>query len=142
MYTTVGSLEKRALLHDEYGLRKDQIFRSRDTSFIAGTKRATDNPTDNRGVDCVLNSLAGELLRQTVYCLAPFGTFVEIGMRDVLGNTRLDMLPVAKQTTFTPINLWEIIARRRSSWVASSARRLPVWADADREASREARVLI
>ena len=105
IYTTVGSREKRALLRDEYGLRDDQIFSSRDTSFVTGIKRATDN----RGVDCVLNSLAGELLRQSFYCLAPFGTFVEIGMRDVVGNTRLDMLPFAKQTTFTLINLWAMM---------------------------------
>jgi hypothetical protein len=106
IYTTVGSRESRALLRGECGVRDDQIFSSRDASFFAGIKRATDN----RGVDCVLNSFAGELLRQSLYCIGPFGTFVDTGIRDVVGNTRLDMLPFAKQTTFTLINLWEMMS--------------------------------
>jgi NADPH:quinone reductase-like Zn-dependent oxidoreductase len=92
IHTTVGSRESRALLRGEYGLRDDQTPSSRDASFVAGIKRATDN----RGVDCVLDSLAGELLRQSLYCVSSFVTFVEIGMRDVVGNTPLDMLPFAK----------------------------------------------
>jgi NADPH:quinone reductase-like Zn-dependent oxidoreductase len=39
--------------------------------------------TGSRGVDVVLNSLAGEALRQTWHCVAPFGRFIEIGKRDV-----------------------------------------------------------
>ena len=101
IYATVGSAEKRKLLVEKYGINPEHIFNSRDTSFVHGIKRVTNS----RGVDCILNSLSGELLRQSWYCLAKFGTFIEIGLRDIIGNTRLDMKPFMQNTTFTFFNL-------------------------------------
>ncbi|KAI1781129.1 putative polyketide synthase [Hypoxylon cercidicola] len=101
IYATVGSEAKRALLRDTYGIPDDHIFSSRDLSFVNGVKRMTNG----RGVDVVLNSLAGETLRQTWYCIAPFGTFIEIGLKDILGNTRLDMRPFIQDATFCFFNL-------------------------------------
>ncbi|KAF6814034.1 hypothetical protein CSOJ01_04267 [Colletotrichum sojae] len=100
IYMTVGSEDKRRLLIDTYGLPEAHIFNSRDASFAKSVKRVTGG----RGVDCVLNSLSGELLRTSWECLATFGTFVEIGLRDILDNTRLDMRPFGKSTTFTFFN--------------------------------------
>lgn len=73
--------------------------------------------TNGHGVDIVLNSLAGEALRETWHCLAPFGTFVEIGIKDVLANTGLDMLPFLRDTTFASVNL-EHIGRARPELMA------------------------
>lgn len=101
IYATVGSPEKRKLLVEKYGVNPEHIFNSRDASFVHGVKRMTNG----KGVDCILNSLSGELLRQSWYCLATFGTFVEIGLRDITGNTRLDMKPFMQNTTFTFFNL-------------------------------------
>lgn len=42
---------------DEYGIPEDHIFSSRDLTFFQGVMRMTGN----RGVDVVLNSLAGEV---------------------------------------------------------------------------------
>lgn len=98
VFATVGSDSKRALLREKYGIADDHIFSSRDPAcgFAAGVKRLTGG----RGVDVVLNSLAGEALRQTWHCVAPFGTFVEIGARDILGNARLDMRPLMQNASF------------------------------------------
>lgn len=104
IFATVGSADKRALVREEYGIPDDHIFHSRDTSFAKGVKRMTGG----RGVDCVLNSLAGEQLRQTWHCIAPFGTFVEIGLKDILGNTRLDMRPFIQDATFSFLNLQHV----------------------------------
>ncbi|KAK4446921.1 reducing polyketide synthase rads1 [Podospora aff. communis PSN243] len=101
VYATVGTEKKRRLMMDEYGLPEDHIFSSRDGSFVKGIERVTGG----RGVDCVLNSLSGELLRLSFGCLATFGTFVEIGLRDITDNMRLDMRPFAKSTTFSFINM-------------------------------------
>lgn len=60
--------------------------------------------TGGRGVDCVLNSLSGELLRASWGCLETFGSFIEIGLRDITNNMRLDMRPFRKSTSFTFIN--------------------------------------
>jgi zearalenone synthase (highly reducing iterative type I polyketide synthase) len=101
VYVTVGSEDKRRLLIEKYNVPEAHIFHSRDTSFAKAIKRITDG----RGVDCVLNSLSGELLRVSWTCLAPFGTFVEIGLRDITNNMRLDMRPFSRSTTFAFINI-------------------------------------
>ncbi|KAI3397078.1 hypothetical protein diail_11220 [Diaporthe ilicicola] len=100
-YVTVGSEDKRSLVMDKYGVPAGHIFNSRDASFVKAIKRVTGG----RGVDCVLNSLSGELLRASWECVAMFGTFVEIGLRDITNNMRLDMRPFIKCTTFAFINL-------------------------------------
>jgi NADPH:quinone reductase-like Zn-dependent oxidoreductase/NAD(P)-dependent dehydrogenase (short-subunit alcohol dehydrogenase family) len=101
VFTTVSSEAKRKLIRDQYSVLDDHIFNSRDLSFVKGIKRMTNG----RGVDVVLNSLAGEALRQTWHCIAPFGHFVEIGIRDILNNTGLDMQPFIQDATFTFFNL-------------------------------------
>ncbi|KAI6355517.1 hypothetical protein MCOR25_008163 [Pyricularia grisea] len=75
VFATVGSQAKRELIKSLYGIPDDHILSSRDTSFAMAIKRMTAQ----RGVDMVLNSLSGEILRQSWQCLAPGGTFVEVG---------------------------------------------------------------
>ena len=101
VFATVSSEVKRKLIREQYGIREDHIFNSRDTSFVKGIKRMTNG----RGVDVVLNSLAGEILRQTWHCIAPFGHFIEIGIKDILNNTGLEMRPFLQDATFTFFNL-------------------------------------
>ncbi|KAI0147390.1 putative polyketide synthase [Xylariaceae sp. FL1272] len=104
VFVTVSTDAKRNLMRVRYGLPDDHIFNSRDVSFAKGIKRMTSG----RGVDVVLNSLAGEALRQTWHCIAPFGHFVEIGIKDILNNTGLDMKPFIQDATFTFFNLRHI----------------------------------
>ncbi|KAH8706040.1 reducing polyketide synthase [Talaromyces proteolyticus] len=101
IYATVGTDIKRTLIKERYGIPDENIFYSRDSSFVKGIHRATNG----RGVDCVLNSLSGELLRLSWGCLATFGTFIEIGLRDITDNMRLDMRPFSKSATFSFINM-------------------------------------
>jgi len=61
--------------------------------------------TDGRGVDLVLNSLSGEALKKSVGVLAPFGRFLEIGKRDIYGNSKLDLLPFGQNLSFFAIDL-------------------------------------
>ncbi|TLD33133.1 hypothetical protein PspLS_00334 [Pyricularia sp. CBS 133598] len=97
VYATAGSPEKRAFLTERYGVPPSNIFHSRDASFAKAVARVTGK----RGVDCVLNSLSGELLRASWDCVAPFGSFVELGLRDVVNNTRLDMKPFRRNVSFS-----------------------------------------
>jgi NADPH:quinone reductase-like Zn-dependent oxidoreductase len=75
IFATLGSPAKRKLVHELYGIPDDHILNSRDTSFAMAIKRLTGG----RGVDVVLNSLSGDILRQSWKSLAPGGTFVEVG---------------------------------------------------------------
>ncbi|KAG8158602.1 hypothetical protein KVR01_011724 [Diaporthe batatas] len=108
IYTTVGSQKKRKLLTDTYGIPEEHIFYSRDASFAKDIMRVTGG----RGVDCVLNSLSGELLKASWECLAPFGTMIEIGLRDILDKEYLDMRPFAKGTTFTFLDTFGLLKEK------------------------------
>jgi NADPH:quinone reductase-like Zn-dependent oxidoreductase len=101
VFATAGSPEKRELLRTTYDVPQDHIMDSRDLSFAKGIMRMTNG----RGVDCVLNSLSGEALRQTWHCIAPFGTFIEIGIKDILRNTGLDMEKFLQNTRFASVNI-------------------------------------
>ena len=87
IFATVGSQTKKQHLIDNFGIQADHILYRRDTTFAADIKRLTNN----QGVDVVLNSLAGEFLRETWGCLSKFGCFIEIGKRDIVSNSHLEM---------------------------------------------------
>ncbi|KAL9080059.1 MAG: hypothetical protein Q9159_007665 [Coniocarpon cinnabarinum] len=100
IFVTVGSQAKRDLML-ELGIPKEHIFSSRSLGFAKGILRVTNG----RGVDVAINSLAGEALRKTWSIMAPFGRFVEVGKKDILGNTGLEMMPFLQNITFAGVNL-------------------------------------
>ena len=109
VYVTVGSEKKRSLVQETYGILPDHIFNSRNASFIPGVKRMTGN----RGVDVVLNSLAGELLESAwSEVVAPFGRWIELGKRDILDNKGLSMRPLLQNVTFSCVDLTGIWQQR------------------------------
>ena len=87
IYATVSSEEKVKYLIDKYGLVRNQIFNSRETSFIKSLMRETRG----KGVDLALISLSKELMHATWRCVAKFGKMIEIGKHDLLGASTLDM---------------------------------------------------
>ena len=61
IFATVSTEAKKSFLVANYGLKRENIFNSRDSSFLADVLAATDG----RGVDVVLNSLTGGLLHDS-----------------------------------------------------------------------------
>ncbi|TVY85582.1 Reducing polyketide synthase [Lachnellula suecica] len=108
IFATVGSIAKKEFLMSEYNIPKDHIFYSRNTSFAKGIQRATNG----EGVDLVLNSLAGDLLRETWDSLSHFGRFIEIGKRDIVGNSRLEMARFEHNAMFASVDLTVVAAER------------------------------
>ncbi|KAL1841095.1 hypothetical protein VTJ49DRAFT_7426 [Mycothermus thermophilus] len=98
---TVGSDEKRQLVTERYGIPPESIFSSRDTSFAPGVMAATHG----KGVDVVLNSLAGPMLQASFDCLAPFGRFIELGKRDAESNNSLAMEAFTRAVTFSSVDV-------------------------------------
>lgn len=101
IYATVSTSEKKSLLKDRYGLQDWQFFSSRHTTFA---KQIMD-ATGGRGVDVVLNSLAGQALIESWRCLAPFGRFVEIGKRDMSTFKALPMEPFMRNVSFCSLDI-------------------------------------
>lgn len=101
IFTTVGSSAKKNFLVDQLGLDPNNIFNSRDRSFLNDIMANTSG----RGVDVVLNSLTGELLRDSVEACADFGRFVEIGKRDILDHNTLGLDLFRKNISFMAFDL-------------------------------------
>ncbi|KAG5972993.1 Type I Iterative PKS [Claviceps arundinis] len=108
IYATVGTAEKKKLLVNTYGIPESHVFYSRDAEFGPAIRYATNG----RGVDVVINSLAGDLLRESWASLAPFGRFIEIGKRDINSNSRLDMFKFDSNCTFSSVDLTIVAAER------------------------------
>lgn len=108
IFATVGSSEKKKFLMDTYNIPEDHIFNSRDTSFEVSIKHRTLG----NGVDVVLNSLAGEMLKASLDCLAPFGRFIEIGKKDLIVNTRVEMNKFTNNITYATVDLLLLQAKK------------------------------
>lgn len=101
VFTTVGSQSKKQFLMDTYQIPESHIFSSRTTLFAHAIKHRTGN----KGVDVILNSLAGESLLASWECMAPYGRFLEIGKRDILSNQGLPMAQFLRNVTYSGVDL-------------------------------------
>ncbi|KAH8650550.1 putative polyketide synthase [Tricladium varicosporioides] len=108
IFATVSSVAKKEFLMNHYNIPEDHIFYSRNTSFAKAIKRATNG----EGVDVVLNSLAGDQLRETWNSLAHFGRFIEIGKKDIVNNSRLEMAGFEHNAMFASVDLTIVAAER------------------------------
>ena len=104
MYTTVSTQEKKDYVVENLGVRRENIFNSRDSSFLPAIMVATHN----RGVDVVLNSLIGDLLHDSFRACARFGRFLEIGKRDLTDAGRLDMQILKRNVSYTAFDVSEL----------------------------------
>ncbi|KAL2843399.1 hypothetical protein BJX68DRAFT_278030 [Aspergillus pseudodeflectus] len=109
VYATVGSDAKRDLLHTRYGVPYDHIFSSRTTGFYTGIKQMTGG----YGVDVVLNSLSGEMFRESCNLVAPFGRFVEIGRKDLMDDALMPMEFLLRNITFAYVDLTAVIMDKK-----------------------------
>ncbi|MGV0853564.1 sulfolipid-1 biosynthesis phthioceranic/hydroxyphthioceranic acid synthase [Mycolicibacterium phlei] len=98
IYATAGSEERRQLLRD-WGI--EHVYDSRSTVFADEIRR----DTDGYGVDVVLNSVTGAAQRAGLELLAFGGRFVEIGKRDIYGDTRLGLFPFRRNLSFYAVDL-------------------------------------
>ncbi|WQF90289.1 Putative Acyl transferase domain superfamily, quinone oxidoreductase/zeta-crystallin, thiolase [Colletotrichum destructivum] len=108
IYCTVSNDSKAEFLVDRFSIPRRHIFNSRDATFLPAVLEATER----RGVDVVLNSLAGELLHASWKCVAKFGTFVEIGRRDLVGQGRLAMDTFEANRSFVGFDLLRFTTER------------------------------
>jgi acyl transferase domain-containing protein len=95
---TAGTPAKRQLLAD---LGVATVMDSRSLEFGDQVMAATGG----RGVDVVLNSLAGPALWRSLELLAPGGRFVEIGKKDVHSDASLRLRSLARSASFAAVDL-------------------------------------
>ncbi|NLF25893.1 MAG: type I polyketide synthase [Deltaproteobacteria bacterium] len=102
VYASAGNERKRAYLR-EMGVKA--VVDSRSLSFAEDIMELTDG----RGVDVVLNSLAGEFITKSLSVLASGGRFLELGKRDIYQNRRLGLGLFKRNISFSAIDLAAMI---------------------------------
>jgi polyketide synthase 5 len=98
IFATAGSEQRRQILRD---IGIEHVYDSRSLDFADEIRR----DTDGYGVDIVLNSVTGAAQRAGLELLAFGGRFVEIGKRDIYGDTRLGLFPFRRNLSFYAVDL-------------------------------------
>lgn len=98
VFATAGSEQRRQVLRD---MGIDHVYDSRSSEFADQIRR----DTDGYGVDVVLNSVVGAAQRAGLELLAFGGRFVEIGKRDIYGDTKLGLFPFRRNLSFYAVDL-------------------------------------
>jgi acyl transferase domain-containing protein/NADPH:quinone reductase-like Zn-dependent oxidoreductase/NAD(P)-dependent dehydrogenase (short-subunit alcohol dehydrogenase family)/acyl carrier protein len=102
---TAGTEAKRARLRAD-GI--EHVFDSRSLAFVDGV----DDATGGRGVDVVLNSLAGDMLHASWELLASHGRFVEIGKRDIADGHPLGLAGFDHNRSFHAVDIDQMMVER------------------------------
>jgi len=98
IFATAGTDAKRDYLR---ALGIAHVMDSRSLSFADEILAATNN----EGVDVVLNSLPGEAIAKGLSVLRVMGRFLEIGKRDIYGNSSIGLLPFRRSLSFHAIDM-------------------------------------
>ncbi|KAL1414008.1 hypothetical protein MTO96_030748 [Rhipicephalus appendiculatus] len=108
VFTTVGSQEKKDFLKRRFPELQDRNFsNTRDLSF----EEHVMCETEGRGVNLVLNSLAGDKLLASVRCLATHGRFLEIGKFDLFEDKSLGLSVFLQDVSFHGVMLDSLLER-------------------------------
>ena len=105
IHATAGSDEKRDFLRL---LGVEHLYDSRTLAFADDILAATDG----RGVDVVLNSLAGEAINRNLRILKPFGRFIELGKRDFYENTKIGLRPFRNNISYFGVDADQLMSER------------------------------
>ncbi|KAH0433744.1 hypothetical protein CcaCcLH18_05731 [Colletotrichum camelliae] len=104
IFATCSTEAKRDLLIQRYNIRPNRIFSSRNDVFAASVMAQTNG----RGVDVILNSLSGSLLKASWDCVARFGRFVEIGKTDIEASRNLGMAAFGRCALYAGVDVLQM----------------------------------
>lgn len=102
VFATAGSDAKRSLLK-RLGVK--HVYDSRSLAFADEIRR----DTKGRGVDLVLNSLAGNGAEKSLGLLAPFGRFLELGKRDFYADSPMFLRPFRRNISYFGIDVDQML---------------------------------
>ncbi|WP_167858463.1 type I polyketide synthase [Methylobacterium nonmethylotrophicum] len=105
VFASAGSADKQRLVRT---MGADHVVSSRSLAFADDIMRLTGG----RGVDVVLNSLAGEAITKGLQVLKPFGRFLEIGKRDLYANNRIGLRPFRQNLSYFGIDADTLLVER------------------------------
>lgn len=98
IFATAGSSERRELLR---GMGIKHVYDSRSVEFAEQVRC----DTGGRGVDIVLNSLSGAAQKAGLELLTFGGRFIELGKRDIYGDSRIGLFAFRRNLAFFAVDL-------------------------------------
>lgn len=108
IFVTCGNEAKVELLNTEFNIPRDHIFSSRTTVFRDKIRAMTDG----RGVDVVLNSLGGDMFRESCKTIGAHGRFIEIGRKDLMEDALMPMEFLLDNITFAYVDFAHMLATK------------------------------
>ncbi|TVP78024.1 MAG: SDR family NAD(P)-dependent oxidoreductase [Puniceicoccaceae bacterium] len=105
IFATAGSEVKRDWLR---AVGIDQVFPSRDLSFVEGILAATGG----EGVDVVLSAQTGVAQRESLSLLRPGGRYIEVGKKDIADDTGLPLRAFNRNLMFAAIDIDRLLVER------------------------------
>ena len=102
VFATAGTPAKRSLLR---ALGVEHVYSSRTLEFADHIRK----DTAGRGVDLVLNSLAGDGAEKSLSILAPFGRFLELGKRDFYADSPMFLRPFRRNLSYFGIDVDQML---------------------------------
>lgn len=95
---TAGSPAKRDFLRL---MGVCHVFDSRNLNFTEAVRACTNG----QGTDLVLNCLAGEAMIKSLELLRPYGRFLELGKRDLFGDTSIGLRALRQNISYFSIDI-------------------------------------
>lgn len=86
----------------------DYAIDSRSLNFVDDVRVLTNG----RGVDVIISTAPGEILRHNFDAVAEFGRIVEVGKADIYGGTMLDMAVFDKNLTYFSMDMDRMLTSR------------------------------
>uniref|UniRef100_A0A0D2Y3F4 Uncharacterized protein n=1 Tax=Fusarium oxysporum (strain Fo5176) TaxID=660025 RepID=A0A0D2Y3F4_FUSOF len=108
IFCTVGNREKRQFLIETYGIPESHIYSSRSGSV----KQSIMRLTGGEGVDLVLSTSTGEMLRESLDCVKSLGVFIDLVKTEMHKASLLSMAAFEKSITFHPFDLITLATRK------------------------------
>jgi NADPH:quinone reductase-like Zn-dependent oxidoreductase len=100
IFVTVESQSQKETALKDFGIPPDHIFDYTSLDFTHGVQRMTNG----QGVDVVVTSLSGEVLRATWDCISPFGRFISLRSNEILDKNSMEMKKLLFNVTFSTVN--------------------------------------
>ncbi|XP_047000141.1 fatty acid synthase-like [Schistocerca americana] len=101
VWTTVGSDEERTILKQTFPQINDDCIYSYDDRKVYNNILLT---TKGRGVSLVINTLTGDKMEHSLFCVEYFGTFIQLAQADLDKNHKLGMNPFLRSISYYGIS--------------------------------------
>lgn len=106
VFILTNSHEKRDFMIEQLHIEENHVLDINRFELSKSLMRLTND----KGVDVVIGSSPGEIMRQSWHCIAKFGRFVNLhtggGLED---TTELDMRPFQRSATFSSVDVMGLL---------------------------------